>query len=269
LVRIEDLDPPRTVPGSADRILRTLEAFGFEWDGPVLYQSQRTAAYRDAAQHLQEGGLAYPCSCSRTEIASRSPDTARHTGENADEIRYPGWCRGGLLRSDRSPALRIAVNDGTVSFMDRAYGAVSRNVAAESGDFVIRRRDGLFAYQLAVTLDDAAQAITDVVRGADLLTSTCRQILLQQALCLPTPRYLHLPLAVDKSGAKLSKSMGTAALDARNPTRYLWQALAFLQQFPPPELLSDPLVAGPAAGDTQQLWSWAIQHWNPQALLER
>jgi glutamyl-Q tRNA(Asp) synthetase len=269
LVRIEDLDPPRTVPGSADRILRALEAFGFEWDGPVLYQSQRTEAYRDAAQHLHERGLAYPCSCSRTEIASRSPDAVRHTGENADEIRYPGWCRAGLLRPDRSPALRLVVKDGTVSFIDRAYGGISRNVAAESGDFVIRRRDGLFAYQLAVTLDDAAQGVTDVVRGADLLMSTCRQILLQQALSLPTPRYLHLPLAVDKSGVKLAKSTGAAALDLRYSSRFLWRALAFLQQSPPPELLCDSPAAAAAADDTQHLWSWALRHWNPQALLER
>ena len=181
---------------------------------------------------------------------------------NAEEIRYPGWCRQGPLAPERNRALRLFVRDETVAFTDGFQGAVSCNVGAESGDFVILRRDGLFAYQLAVTVDDAAQGITHVVRGADLLSSTCRQILLQQAMTLPTPAYHHLPLAVDKSGAKLSKSTGAAALDDRYPGRSLWQALKFLQQHPPPELR--PELA--AVGKPTQLWSWAIRQWNPRAL---
>lgn len=256
-VRIEDLDPPREVPGSADRILRTLEAFGFEWDGEVVYQSKRHEAYRAAAQQLLPLGLAYECSCSRAEIAAAATFPVK-----GEEIPYPGWCRRGPLAPARQRALRLLVRDGTVDFTDALQGVVSSNVAAESGDFVIRRRDGLFAYQLAVTVDDAAQDITEVVRGADLLSSTCRQILLQRALSLSTPAYLHLPLAVDMSGVKLSKSLGAAALDARHPGRSLWQALKFLRQSPPPELRPDM----EATGKPTQLWSWAIRQWNPRAL---
>ncbi len=255
-VRIEDLDPPREIPGSAARLLHALEAFGFEWDGAVMYQSRRYDAYRSAADDLLKRGLAFECTCSRAEIAAANPAIL-----NGDEPRYPGWCRQQPSHPERSRAVRYLVPERPVRFDDRLQGAVSCHVARESGDFVIRRRDGLYAYQLAVTVDDATQGITEVVRGSDLLTSTCRQILLQRALNLPTPAYLHLPLVVDKSGAKLSKSAGSAALDMSRPGAALWQALAFLQQAPPPDLL-------PGTPDRpMELWRWAIASWNPGRLL--
>jgi glutamyl-Q tRNA(Asp) synthetase len=253
LVRIEDLDPPREAPGSADQILRTLEDLGFEWDETVIRQSHRLGAYEAAAKQLQLAGLAYECTCSRAEIAAASTAASAV----AEEPRYPGWCRERPLAPERARALRFRVPNGAVTFTDELQGTLASDVAAESGDFVIRRRDGWFAYQLAVAIDDAAQGVTHVVRGADLLTSTARQILLQRALGLRTPTYAHLPLAVDKSGAKLSKSAGSAALDGQKPTWLLWLALDFLQQKPPSGLrLSEP----------QELWSWAIQHWTQAAL---
>lgn len=260
LVRIDDLDPPREVAGSASRILHTLEAFGFEWNGPVVYQSQRQDAYQCAASQLRQQSLAYECTCSRTEIA-----TASSNNLDDNEPRYPGWCRAIPLAPARDRAIRFLVPDGPVTFVDRLQGPVSCNVATESGDFVIRRRDGWFAYQLAAAVDDAEQAVTEVVRGIDLQASTCRQILLQRALTLPTPVYMHLPLAVDKSGEKLSKSAGAAALDDRYPGSSLWKALKFLQQQPPDELRPGPLSKGLPA----DLWSWAIQQWNSQPLRGR
>lgn len=254
LVRIEDLDPPREVPGSADQILRTLEAFGFEWDEPILWQSQRHEAYAEAAARLQAAGLAYECTCSRTEIAAAPGNTAR---PGADELHYPGWCRQGPLSPERARALRFLASGGPVSFVDALQGEITGEPATECGDFVIRRRDGQFAYQLAVTVDDAEQRITHVVRGADLLTSTLRQIILQRALGLATPVYMHLPLAVDKSLAKLSKSAGAAALDAAKPSVQLWLALDFLRQQPPAALRSASL---------RELWDWAVPHWRSATL---
>ena len=247
-VRIEDLDPPREVPGSADRILRTLEALGFEWDGPVMWQSRRHDAYTTAAAQLQSAGLAYECTCSRAEIAAASDPSATVT----DELHYPGWCRQRPLRPELARALRFLAANGPVSFVDDIQGEITGNVATDSGDFVIRRRDGRFAYQLAVTVDDAAQGITHVVRGADLLTSTLRQLLLQRAFGFAEPAYAHLPLAVDKSNLKLSKSTGSAALDVAKPSVQLWRALDFLRQEPP---------TGLRLGKIREIWDWAIRHW--------
>ena len=263
LVRIEDLDPPREVPGSAELILRTLEAFGFEWDEPVMWQSRRHPAYEEAAARLQSAGLAYECTCSRTEIAAalvnsraNSRDSSRRH-EATDELHYPGWCRQGPLFPERERALRFLAPAGPVAFLDTLQGEITGDVATDCGDFVIRRRDGRFAYQLAVVVDDAAQGITHVVRGADLLTSTLRQLSLQRALGLPTPVYTHLPLAVDKSQAKLSKSVGSAALDVAKPSVQLWQALDFLRQEPP---------AGMRSASLRELWDWAVPCWKTAAL---
>lgn len=253
LVRIEDLDPPREVPGSADQILRTLEAFGFEWDEPVMWQSLRIDAYAAAAERLQAAHLAYECTCSRTEIAA----AARNAGLHTDELHYPGWCRERPLLPGRNRALRFIASTQPVSFIDAVQGEIKGNVGTDYGDFVIRRRDGQFAYQLAVTVDDAAQGITHVVRGADLLTSTLRQILLQQSLELPNLVYAHLPLAVDKSSVKLSKSAGSVGLDVGKPSVQLLQALDFLRQEPPPGLRPCGM---------RDIWDWAIRHWNLDAL---
>jgi glutamyl-Q tRNA(Asp) synthetase len=252
LVRIEDLDPPRAVPGSGAAILETLAAFGFEWCEPVLWQSQRLAAYTRAATQLLTAGSAYECSCSRAEIAAAHSST-----EGAEELHYPGWCRDGVRAPQRRRALRLRVPVQSICFEDAIQGKLAYNVAGDVGDFVVRRRDGLFAYQLAVVVDDAAQHISHVVRGADLLSSTPRQILLQRALGVATPAYAHLPLVLDQDGVKLSKSAGAAAIDGRQPVVELWRALCLLRQDPPAHL---------RCGAVRTLWDWAIEHWTTAPL---
>ena len=246
LLRIEDLDRYRTVPGAADRIMRTLETFGLYWDGPVLYQSQRTAVYQVAFNTLDDAGLLYPCSCSRREIALEA-----RTGIEGPV--YPGYCRTDRRHPERTPAWRLRTDSRTICFNDRIQGDTQQNVGTGIGDFIVRRADGLFAYQLAVVVDDAAQGITDIVRGADLLGSTPRQILLQQFLQLPTPHYAHLPLAVDGQGRKLSKQFASAPVDPDRPAPAFWQALRFLGQRPPPDLESGPI---------QALHQWTLAHWS-------
>ncbi len=249
LVRIEDLDPPRTVPGSADLSLRTLEALGFEWDGPVLWQSPRSEAYQQALQTLIDRGSAYACSCTRSELQALNHANT----EPGDELYYPGRCRNGPLRSHGPHACRLRVPADPICFDDALQGRHCINLDTTTGDFVIKRRDGWFAYQLAVVVDDAAQGITEVVRGADLLLNTPRQIAVQRALDLPTPQYMHLPLATDLSGHKLSKSSAAPAADSNHAAHTLWRVLSFLRQAPPPELRSEtPTV----------VWSWAITHWD-------
>jgi glutamyl-Q tRNA(Asp) synthetase len=253
LVRIEDLDPPREMPGAADSIIETLDAFGFEWNESILRQSTRTAAYRDALDDLLRRNMAFPCSCSRTELqAAQDPDRPP-----SDELHYPGWCRNGVRAPERPVAIRFRVDPATIAFDDLIQGPQACDVSADVGDFVIRRRDGLFAYQLAVVVDDAAQGITRVVRGTDLLGSTARQILLQRALGFATPEYAHMPVVTDANGVKLSKSTGAAQIDPRRPSHELWRALRFLQQAPPPELRLSP---------TATLWTWAVENWRAQAL---
>ena len=253
LVRIEDLDPPREVPGSADEIVRTLDAFGFEWTESILKQSSRLDHYAAAVDSLCQQRLAYACSCSRTEVQLAQPADRPQD----DELFYPGWCRNGVRAPGRPTAIRCRVPDQTVGFVDRIQGPCEFDPARQSGDFVIRRRDGLHAYQLAVVLDDAFQGVTHVVRGADLLGSTARQLVLLHALGLPTPEYAHLPLATSDNGIKLSKSAGAAALDTRQPVTELWRALRFLRQCPPAEL---------RRSDLSTLWAWAIKHWHVQPL---
>ncbi|MGD9841561.1 MAG: tRNA glutamyl-Q(34) synthetase GluQRS [Steroidobacteraceae bacterium] len=249
LVRIEDLDPPRVVPGATDRILHTLEAFGFTWDGPILYQSNRSEVYEQALQQLRLQGRSYPCSCSRSELqALRSHDT------DQEELHYPGLCRHGPLSNKEPYAWRFRVPNKSVHFYDALQGEHHVDLNSSIGDFVIKRRDGWFAYQLAVVVDDAAQGITEVVRGADLLLNTPRQIALQQALQLEQPRYAHLPVATDALGKKLGKSTAATPLNASHAAQNLWQALHFLHQAPPAELLR-------ASPDS--FWKWAIAHWNP------
>jgi glutamyl-Q tRNA(Asp) synthetase len=246
LLRIEDIDRPREVLGSADHIIRTLSEFGFEWTGSILRQSARTDAYEAALQDLKRADLTYPCSCSRKAIA------AADLTPNGEESRYAGWCRQGALDPAAPCAIRLKVEPGEIRFVDEIQGSTSSDVGAECGDFVLKRRDGLFAYQLAVVVDDAEQGVTHVLRGADLLSSTPRQILLQRCLGAPTPAYAHVPLATDHRGVKLSKSAGGGAVDATKPVEELWRCLDFLRQSPPEELRSAEL-------DT--LWGWAIDQW--------
>ena len=228
-VRIEDVDVPRARPGAADAILRALERYELCWDGPVLYQSRRTDAYWTALECLQDAGFAYPCTCSRRELASCL------RGKDGGPI-YPGRCRNRVSHPDRPAAIRLCVDDTPLTFHDAVQGEYRQCLASEVGDFVIRRADGLFAYQLAVVVDDAAQGITQVVRGGDLLDSTPRQIYLQKLLDVPTPQYAHLPVAMDRSGHKLSKQTSATPLDLENPAPALWAALNFLGQSPPPAL---------------------------------
>nr|WP_298726241.1 tRNA glutamyl-Q(34) synthetase GluQRS [uncultured Steroidobacter sp.] len=255
LLRIEDLDTPRVVPGSADSIIRTLATLGFEWTGSILHQSSRREAYEAATQQLLKNGQAFLCSCTRSELqAAQSSDVRLF---DTDELRYPGWCRLGPRATERKTAVRLFVTRGETAVTDLLQGRFTVDVSAEVGDFVIRRRDGLHAYQLAVVLDDAFQGITAVVRGADLLHSTPRQVILYRMLDLLVPDYAHLPVATDVNGIKLSKSAGAAAIDIARPTYEVWRALEFLRQAPPPELRRAGLAT---------LWEWAIQHWQPKRL---
>ena len=242
IVRMEDVDEPRTQPGAADAILATLEECGFEWDGPVVLQSRRKNLYRAAFDRLVAAGAVYPCGCTRKEIADSAlaMDGARI---------YPGTCRPGLAAGKTARAFRVRTEDAAIEFTDRLQGPMRQNVSREAGDFVLLRADGLFAYQLAVVVDDADQAITDVVRGADLLDSTARQIHLQRLLGYSTPDYLHLPVAVDAGGEKLSKQTGarTAGPDS------LAGAFAFLGH-----ALPAALVAAPPA----EMLAWGVANWN-------
>jgi glutamyl-Q tRNA(Asp) synthetase len=253
LVRIEDVDQTREVPGSADHIIRTLSDFGFQWTGSILRQSTRTDAYEAALIDLERARLTYPCSCSRKTIAAASSELLA----NGEESRYPGWCRQGALEPEAACAIRLKVGPQEIGFVDKIQGRVSSDLSLECGDFALKRRDGLFAYQLAVVVDDAEQRVTHVVRGADLLGSTPRQILLQRCLGATTPRYAHVPLATDQQGVKLSKSSGAGAVDATKPVEELWRCLDFLRQSPPGELRSTELEA---------LWGWAINHWTTAPL---
>lgn len=253
LLRIEDLDPPREVPGSAEQIVATLDGLGFQWNESIVRQSERTAAYQAALDRLLANDRAFPCSCSRTELQAAQPP-----GRVSDELYYPGWCSNGVRSPGRPLAIRFRVRPGTIAFDDGLQSRQMTELASDTGDFVIRRRDGLFAYQLAVVVDDAAQNITHVVRGADLLGSTARQIALQGALGLTTPVYAHLPVAIDANGIKLSKSTGAAAVDVRQPAHELWRTLQFLKQGPPPDLRRGPLAT---------MWEWAIENWQAQPLV--
>ncbi|NJD30281.1 MAG: tRNA glutamyl-Q(34) synthetase GluQRS [Gammaproteobacteria bacterium] len=251
LVRIEDLDPPRERPGAADSILFALERLGFRWDGPVLRQSTRSAAYRAAIERLRHDGRIRECPCSRAALAALPENRSRAPG---DELFHPAACLASVDHSADGVAWRLRVPDRFVEFVDRVQGRQVTNVARTVGDFVLRRRDGLFAYQLAVVVDDADQVITDVVRGTDLLSSTPRQILVQEGLGLPTPTYMHVPLAVDAGGLKLSKSDDAPGLALAEPSMQLVSALEFLGQGPPSEL---------ARGTVGDVWEWAVLHWEP------
>lgn len=220
LLRMEDIDPPREVPGAAAAMLAALPAFGLQADAPVLFQSQRAAAYDQAFARLRAADRVFPCWCSRSDLAGTSG------------VHRDGYCvaRPDPTQTDpaRAPAWRMRVPDAEVAFEDTLQGPQRQNLRADLGDFVIKRVEGWYSYQLACVVDDAEQGITEVVRGSDLLESTLRQIWLQRCLGLPTPRYLHLPLALDDHGRKLSKSEAAHALDSDDPLPSLRRALAFL-----------------------------------------
>ena len=248
LVRIDDIDPPREVPGAADRILRALEAFDLEWDREVLYQSSRFPHYEAAARDLLGAGLAFRCRCTRSELRAQEGPAAR----------YPGTCR------DRSvppgdAAIRARVDPGRISVSDGLQGTSDIDLAAATGDYVIVRRDGLPAYHLAVVLDDAAQGVTTIVRGVDLLESTATHVHLQGVLGLVTPRYYHLPVVVNALGQKLSKQTGAAPIEATQP-----EIAARVLEF-----LGLPVPAELAAERPRALWRWALERWSIERLRGR
>lgn len=245
LVRIDDLDPPRVVPGAAKKILTTLECFGMEWDGEVVYQSQRTAMYREALTSLGKLDQIYPCVCSRREIADASV-----RGMNGRI--YPGTCRHKHSARGKACAWRVKTEDDLIVFQDILSGSVSQRLSYEVGDFVLRRADGVYAYQLAVVVDDNEQNITHVVRGADLRDSTPRQIYLQQLLDYPRLTYMHLPIVTNCAGEKLSKQTRAAPVDLSNVLGQLVTALRFLGQEPP---------EGLSGSDVPSFWQWAINNW--------
>lgn len=247
LVRMEDLDPPREMSGASSHILHTLEAFGFEWDGEVAYQSRRYALYEETLCRLKTAGLVYPCHCSRK-------DWQAGARRGADGFVYNGRCR----RPDQRPALqgkhpawRIRVPDRVIGFSDGIVGGYAQNLARDIGDFVLLRADGYWAYQLAVVADDAEQGVTHIVRGQDLLVSTPRQIYLQQCLGVPTPRYAHLPLLTNAQGQKWSKQTLAPALDLNRREQLLRQVFRYLK-----------LPDAPETDRPAELLDWAVAHWD-------
>ena len=249
LVRIEDLDPPREEAGASQTIIEQLRVHGFEPDGEIVFQSTRHARYEEAFTQLQAMGAIYPCSCTRREIA----DSLRVQGasrERHDELVYPGTCRQGMAAGREARAWRVRVDDTIIDWYDRGRRQWFREPLADRvGDFVLRRADGLWAYQLAVVVDDHQQGVTDVVRGDDLIGSTARQIHLQQLLGMPRPGYLHVPVVTDRQGEKLSKQTGAQALDPAAALESLERALSHLGL---------PTTGAP---NLERFWSGAVQRW--------
>jgi len=247
LLRIEDIDPPREQSGATEAIQSALERYGFEWHGDIIYQSRSHETHEAALQSLLDRSLAYPCGCSRRDLAD-APRGPLGT-------IYPGTCRDGCDAAET--AIRLRTSDTPISFLDGLQGLQSQNLERESGDFVVRRRDGLIAYHLAVVVDDAVEGITEVVRGIDLMDSTPRQIWLQQLLGYRIPDYIHIPVITHPNGDKLSKLTGAAGIPANNTARVLVAALIALQQEPPGDL---------RRAEQSEVWQWAIENWRPEAM---
>jgi glutamyl-Q tRNA(Asp) synthetase len=248
LLRIDDLDPPRVAPGSISAILHCLERFGFEWDGEVVFQSRRLDAYHGALHRLRRLGLVYPCSCSRSDIAA-------HGRRGPEGFVYLGLCRHGMPPGKTARTLRLRVQQPNIEIHDGLLGVQACDLVREAGDFVLYRSDRIYAFHLAAAVDDAAYGITDIVRGADLLHSSARQLYLQRVLELPGTAYVHLPVATNTAGEKLSKQTGAPPVDPANPVPILCQALSFLNQPPPPE---------PDALSLYDLWRFARSTWSLQ-----
>ena len=252
LVRIEDIDPPREQAGAAVLILRTLEKLGLEWDESVLYQSAQLGLYAELLDELAEKELCYPCSCTRRDVRQQNKSVGIR-----GHAPYPGTCRQGPLKPGGPLATRIRVPPGDVEFLDGLQGHCVQELQTTIGDFVLKRSDGLFSYQLAVVVDDNLQGVTEVVRGTDLLDSTARQIFLQRKMGYHLPRYLHLPTAVGLDGDKLSKQTGARALDHNRLALLMMEALSFLKHRPPDELVG---------ASSPELLDWGVQNWNPTRL---
>lgn len=250
LVRIEDIDPPREVPGAAAEILRTLEAFELFWDGSVVFQSTRQPAYEAACSRLLKDGLAFRCSCTRSSLRA----------DNDGAIGpYPGTCRE-KAGHEGATAVRVRVEPGAEGFIDGIQGPIETNLSETTGDYVIWRRDGLPAYHLAVVIDDAEQQVTTIVRGVDLLDSTAVHLHLQRTLGLPTPAYLHVPVVVNAEGQKLSKQTGAQPIDRSEPEHLATTVLEMLGAQVPDELRGAP---------PRELWAWAAANWRIDGLRGR
>ncbi len=247
LVRIEDVDDTQIVQNSAAQILKTLETLGFYWDETVIYQSARSDLYRSCITQLQLNGDVFPCACSNEEIALHHPKKALDGG-----FVYPKICRNGLKEGEVAKVWRLKVSDKDLTFTDRVRGAFKQNLAKEVGDIILVRADGVFAYQLASVIDDAAQGINAVVRGGDILNLTIQQIYLQQCLGLLTPTYAHLPVVVTKTGEKLSKQSRATPINAKEGSFLLAKALRFLGHDVPKEHEKLPV---------NEFWQWVILNW--------
>jgi glutamyl-Q tRNA(Asp) synthetase len=247
LLRMEDLDRPRVVPGAAEKMLRTLAQFGFGWDGEVVWQSRRLDRYQQVLDELVAKGQVFDCACTRREILASAP----HPGEEGPV--YPGTCRNGLPRGRQPRAQRLKVAEPAICFNDGVFGRVEQHLASVVGDFVLKRADGIFAYQLAVVVDDFDSGVTQVVRGGDLLASTPRQIHLCNCLGYPVPAYIHLPLAINAAGDKISKRQGGVPITAETASDWLVAALRFLGQVVPGELVSAP---------APEILAWACGHFS-------
>jgi glutamyl-Q tRNA(Asp) synthetase len=240
------VDAPRTVSGASERILRTLERFGFEWDGEILGQQGRGDQYRAALRSLEDRRLTFECSCTRSQLE--------------DDNRYPGTCRELARTASAATATRLRAQPGFISFRDEIQGTYRQDVAAAVGDLILRRRDQIFAYLLAVVVDDAAQGVTHVVRGADLLDNTPRQIYLQRCLGLASPHYAHVPVLTEADGRKLAKSRRSVAADVAAPLPQLLSVFSLLGMTPPPTLHN---------GGLAEAWTWAVAHWNKNSVPKR
>lgn len=250
LLRIEDIDPPREKPGADKLIIEALERYGFEWDGPVIYQHESTEWHRAIIADLRDRGFAYPCGCSRKRLSAAADGRLGKI--------YPGYCRGGCAAEEY--AIRLRVPNEIIHFVDGLQGVVGLNPETESGDFIILRRDGLVAYHLAVVADDHRQGVTEIVRGIDLLESTPLHIYLQTLLGYPIPQYLHIPVAVNAEGQKLSKLTGARRIPLNDPAPILINALTDLNQGVPGSLAGATLAT---------IWEWAIENWNIDTLRDR
>jgi glutamyl-Q tRNA(Asp) synthetase len=248
LVRIDDLDQPRNVPGAADLILKTLESFGLHWDETVYYQSQHTAVYQAYLEQLIAQQWVYPCTCSRKFLNT--------SAQSANGI-YPGFCRAKTEIPPEPYALRVKTSSVTISFIDKLQGLTQQNIAQQHGDFIVKRKEGMVAYPFAVVIDDYLQGITEVVRGVDLLDNTPAQLYLHQLLHLPPPDYRHVPIIVDSHGQKLSKQTYAEAVNVQNPAKILFYLLNLLKQQPPLALSDAPV---------SELLAWAIAHWQSALL---
>jgi glutamyl-Q tRNA(Asp) synthetase len=253
LLRIDDLDTTRNRPGAVNAILRALGAFGLAWDDSVYYQSEHVDSYEQYLAELVQNQLTYRCTCSRKMldglISEDDPDVKSNV--------YPGICRDKAITADTPHAIRVKTKPSTFSFHDGLQGLISHNLAVQHGDFILKRKDQIFAYQFAVVIDDALQKVNHVVRGCDLLEETPKQIFIQQTLGLPTPTYTHVPIIVDQCGYKLSKQTLAKAVDSQSPNKTLFDLLTLLKQNPPKELYR---------ASVNELLGWAIAHWRPSEL---